>query len=243
MAGHSFWSQVKEVLNLVKEHSQRYQRPKQATTRAERLSGWASLAGGVIFVGGEVLRQMGKPTMYLALSMLGLTVFIAGAATGIVAAIRAMRRPFVDHIDRVVEALDREQELMMALERFEPVILRIARKRLQLQSTKVASRLGMIGGSEGLRTSLVGIAMLAATLVSQYEPVIHGWTMKSLAFFGVVLLLGLSIGGLLVRYGASEADYYSEILGIALERRAYMGKKPHRRFQRHRAANVGGRSK
>lgn len=62
--------------------------------------------------------------------------------------------------------------------------LELARERLNLESTKVASRLGLIGGGEGLRTSLVGVAMLAVALISEYEPIVHGWT-KSLALFGV----------------------------------------------------------
>lgn len=237
MANNPFWAHVEEVLHLVKQHSERHKQPKLATTTLERLSGWASLAGGVIFVGGEVLRQVGDakaPLLlmaYVSLSVLGLAIFMAGAMTGVVETVRRTRRPFVEHVDRVVEALGREYELIAALEHFEAVILETARKRLQLESTKVASRLGVIGGGEGLRTSLVGIAMLAAALISQYEAVVHGWTMKSLAFFGVALLLGLSIGGLLVRYGASQADYYSEIIGLALQRKAYMAKKPRRRFR------------
>ena len=144
---------------------------------------------------------------------------------------RRTRRPFVEHIDRAVGALGHEHELIAALERFEAATLETARKRLQLESTKVASRLGVIGGGEGLRTSLVGIAMLAATLISQYEPVVHGWTMRSPASFGVALLLGLSIGGLLVRYGAFQADYYGQIIGLALQRKAYTAEKPRRRFR------------
>jgi hypothetical protein len=62
-------------------------------------------------------------------------------------------------------------------------------------------------------------------MISQYEPVVRGWTTKSLAFFGVVFLLGLSLGGLFARYGASQADYYSEIIGIALQRKAYKSEK------------------
>lgn len=73
--------------------------------------------------------------------------------------------------------------------------------------------------------------MLAAALIFQYEAVVHGWTMKSLAFFGIASLLELSIGGLLVRYGASQADYYSEIIGLALQRKVYMAEKPRRRFR------------
>jgi hypothetical protein len=72
--------------------------------------------------------------------------------------------------------------------------------------------------------------MLGAALISQYEPVLHGWALKSLALFGVALLLGLSIGGLLVRYGASQADYYTEIIGLALQRKRYLAKKARQPF-------------
>jgi len=199
MANNSFWAHVEEVLYIVKQHSERYKRTKQATTMLGRLSGWASLAGGVIFVGGEVLRQVGDPKTplllmaYVSLSILGLVIFMAGGMMGVVETVRKVRRPFVEHVDRVVDALGREYELIDALERFEAVILETARKRLQLESTKVASRLGVIGGGEGLRTSLVGIAVLAAALISQYEAVVHGWTTKCLAFFGIALLLGRRI--------------------------------------------------
>lgn len=224
MTNSSFWTGVEEVLNLVKEHSEKYRRPKQVTTTLQRLSGWASLTGGVLFVGGEVLRQVGLHGAYLSLSILGLVIFVAGTAAGLVESIRTTRRPFVDLVDRGVEALGRESELIAALECFECEILEIARKRLQLESTNVVSRLGLIGGDR-LKTSLVGVAILAATMISQYEPVVRGWTTKSLAFFGVVFLLGLSIGGLFARYAASQADYYSEIIGIAVQRKAYKSKK------------------
>lgn len=232
MANSSFWAHVEEVLHLVKEHSAKYKQPNQPTTTRARLSGWASLTGGVIFVGGEVLRQVGDLKGYLSLSILGLAIFMAGAIAAVVETVRTTRRPFVEIVNRAVEALGRESELIAALQRFETAILEVTRKRLQLESTRVASRLGVIGGGEGLRTSLVGIAMLAVTLISQYEPVVHGWTMKSLALFGVALLLGLSIGGLLVRYGASQADYYSEVIGLALQRKAYMAKKSRNGFPR-----------
>jgi hypothetical protein len=224
MTNTSLWMCVEEVLKLVKKHSEKYRSPKQVTITLQRLSGWASVTGGVIFVGGEVLRQIGLQWAYLSLAIFGLVIFVAGAVAGLVESIRTTRRPFVDLVDRVLEALGRESELIAVLECFEREVLEIARKRLQLESTKVASRLGLIGG-DGLKASLVGIAMLAAAMISQYEPVIRGWTTKSLAFFGVVLLLGLSIGGLLARYGASQADYYSEIIGIALQRKAYKSKK------------------
>jgi len=237
MANDSFWAHVEQVLHLVKQHSERHEQSKQAATRLERLSAWASLVGGVIFVGGEVLRQIVDPKTpvllmaHLSVSILGLSIFMVGVVTDIVDTVRGARRPFVEHVDGIVEALGRESELIAALDRFEAVILETARKRLQLESTKVASRLGVIGGGEGLRTSLVGIAMLAAALISQYEAVVHGWTMKSLAFLGVALLLGLSIGGFLLRYGASQADYYSEIIGLAIQRKAHMAAKPRQRFR------------
>lgn len=143
MVSSSFWVGVEEVLNLVKEHSEKYKTPKEARTTRERLSGWAPLVGGVIFVAGEVLRQLGDVKIpfsylaYLSLSILGLAIFIAGAMVGLVEIVRTTRRPFVEHVDRAIKALGRECELIEALERFETEVLEIARTRLQLQSTKV----------------------------------------------------------------------------------------------------------
>ncbi|WP_129642651.1 hypothetical protein [Peristeroidobacter agariperforans] len=153
------------------------------------------MIGGCLFVAGEVLRQVGGATTswfylaYLSLSILGLVVFLAGLVVILIEFARTTRRPFVEHVDRIIEALDREHELIAALEHFETSTLEFACERLKLQSTKVVSRLGMIGGGEGLRTSLVGIALLGVALISKYEPAVHGWTMNSLAFFGLALLL------------------------------------------------------
>lgn len=75
--------------------------------------------------------------------------------------------------------------------------------------------------------------MLAATLISEYEPVVHGWTMKSLAFFGVALPLRAQrrriaravrrfAGGLLQRDHwacASAEGIYGEEVGRAFPRR------------------------
>lgn len=139
MANDPFWAHVEEVLHLVQQHSERHKQPKQATTMLERLSGWAGLAGGVIFVGGEVLRQIVDPKAsvllmaYVSVSILGLCIFMVGAMTGIVETVRRTRRPFVEHVDRIVESLGREYELIVALERFEAAILETARKRLQLE--------------------------------------------------------------------------------------------------------------
>lgn len=54
----------------------------------QRLSGWARLTGGVIFVGGEVVRQVGGlrtlflQLAYVSLSILGLAIFMAGGRGG-----------------------------------------------------------------------------------------------------------------------------------------------------------------
>lgn len=238
MAISSFWIGVQEVLHLLKEHSEKYKRQKQATTKLERLSGWAVFAGGVLFFAGGVVRQVGDLEMplpywgYVSLSIFGLAVFAVGAVVSVVEFFRATRPPFVEHIVRIDEAIERERELIAALEVFETATLEFARMRLQLESTKVSSRLGVMGGGDGVRTSLVGVAMLGVALISQYEPVAHGWTMKSLGLFGLALLLGLSIGGLLIRYGVSQADYYSGIIGLALQRKGYLAKKPRASFSR-----------
>jgi hypothetical protein len=122
--------------------------------------------------------------------------------------------------------------LSATLERFEPLILELACERLRLESKKVSSRLAMIGGGEGLRTSLVGVSMLGVALVSKYETVIYGWTTKSLALFGVALLIGLSIGGLLAKYGSSRADYYCGIIKLVLLAKSRVTKKPREAFSR-----------
>jgi len=61
MENDPFWAHVKEVLQLLKQHSEIHQQPKSAATALQRLSGWAGLVGGVIYVGAEVLRQVGHP--------------------------------------------------------------------------------------------------------------------------------------------------------------------------------------
>jgi hypothetical protein len=238
LVSSSFWVDVEKVLSLVMEHSRRYKRSKQAANKLERWSGWATSIGGVVFFTGEMIRQLGDLKLpaayfaYLSLAILGLAVFSAGAVVGVVVVVRSSRRPFVEHVERIIEALGRECELIAALERFDSMTLEFACKRLQIESAKVASRLGVIGGGEGLRTSLVGIAMLGTALISQYEPIVDGWTMKSLALFGVALLLGLSIGALLARYGASQSDYYSEIIRLALQRKERMAKELREPFSR-----------
>lgn len=234
MVSRSLWAGVEEVLDLVKEHSEKYQAPKQVTTTLGRLSGWLTSAGGILFVAGVMLQQVGDegtpPFVYLTLVILGFILFLVGGVMGVVEFLRTMRHPLVELIERTREALHREYPLILALDRFEPLILELASKRLQLESKKVASRLGVIGGGDGLRASIVGVAMLGTGLISEYEPVVHGWSAKSLALFGGALLLGLSIGGLLVRHGASQAEYFSEIIELVLLRKSRMAKLSRRPF-------------
>jgi hypothetical protein len=146
--------------------------------------------------------------------------------------VRTIRHPFIEHISRINEALDHELELILTLARFDNEILDFAQRRLQLQSTRVTSRMEAIGGGDGLRMSLVGVVLLVVGLISQYDPAVHGLTMKILAFFGAALLLGLSIGGLLMRYGVSEAEYYCGIIELTLLRKAYRAKKRRVPFSR-----------
>jgi hypothetical protein len=191
---------------------------------------------------GEVLRQLGDHTVpslrhaYLVLSILGLLLFLSGAVRLLVDLVRTTRRPFVEHLDGVFGALGREYELIGALLRFDAVTLELASERLSIQSTKVASRVGLIGGGEGLKTSLVGVVALAFAWFSQYALVVQGLTMKSFAFIGLALLVGLSIGGMLLRYGASEADYYRGLIRIALNLKAHDARTVREPFARRMRA-------
>jgi hypothetical protein len=154
--------------------------------------------------------------------------------------VRTILHPFIEHISRISKALDHELELIAALARFDDKILEFVQKRLQLQSTRVTSRMEAIGSGDGLRMSLVGVVLLLVGVVSQYETAIHGLTMRSLTFFGAVLLLGLSIGGLLVRYGASQAEYYCGIIDLTLLRKAHRAKKRRESFSRRVERVRGG---
>ncbi|HEY5755804.1 MAG TPA: hypothetical protein VIU34_08270 [Steroidobacter sp.] len=236
MESSSLWIGVAEALRIIKEHSANHKPPKHTPTKLERLSGWAILLGGVIVVVGEAIRQMGDPKVpsvlhaYASISILGLIFFAVGAVVSVIEVVRSMRHPLAEHIDRITEAAGPEGKLFAALQPFEPVVLELTCERLMLESKKVSSRLAIIGGGDGLRTSMVGVALLGAALVSKYEAVIHGWTMKVLAFFGTVFLLGLSIGALHSRYGASRAEYYCDFIKLVLLVKSRVTKKPRETF-------------
>jgi hypothetical protein len=232
------WMGIAEVLSIIKEHSANHRPPRSEPTRLERLSGWAALLGGVIVVVGEAIRQVGDPKVpsvfyaYVSISIFGLIVFATGVIVGLVEFIRSMRHPLAEHIERITEVAGPEGKLFASFERFDPVVLELACERLKLESKKVSSRIAMIGGGEGLRTSLIGVAMLGVALVSKYEPLIHGWTMKGLALFGTALLVGLSIGAFLSRYGSSQADYYCDFIKLVLLQRTRVTKTPREPFSR-----------
>jgi hypothetical protein len=238
MVDSSFRLRVEAVLNLLKDHSRKHKRSKSATTKLERLAGWTSIAAGVIMVAGETLRQVGNlnspPWHWVPLSVIvaGFVIFLASALAILIEFVRTIRHPFIEHISRINEALDHELELIGTLARFDNEILEFVQRRLQLQSTRVTSRMEAIGDGDGLRMSLVGVVLLVVGLISQYEPAIHGLTMKSLAFFGAALLLGLSIGGLLMRYGVSQAEYYCGIIELTLLREAHRAKTRREPFSR-----------
>jgi hypothetical protein len=130
---------VEAVLNLLKAHSEKYKPPKQATPKLESWSGWAALAGAVIYVVGEVLRQPEGSTSpflrlgYVLLSLLGLIIFTIGALVLIVQGIRTTRRPILEYLDGVIEACPRERDLISSLDSFEPAVLEFVCKRLQME--------------------------------------------------------------------------------------------------------------
>ncbi|MBL8269701.1 hypothetical protein [Steroidobacter sp.] len=231
MDSSSRWLGVKEVLRLLRDHSEAYKRPKYVPTKLERLSVSMIFMAGVVAVTGEALRR-GGGLLAPSLIILAFLLFAAGALLIVVESIRTMRHPFLQFIDRIPEAMDRDSALIDALARFDAVVLELARGRLSLESKKAASKLELIGGGDGLRTSLVGIGTLGMAVIAAYEPIVNGWTLKSLALIGASLLLGLSIGGLLLRHGFSQAEYYCEIIGMALQMKADQAKSVRIPFSR-----------
>jgi hypothetical protein len=83
MVDSSFRLGIEAVLNLLEDHSRKHKRSKPATTKLERLAGWASIAAGVIMVAGETLRQVGglksPPRNWIPLSLIvaGFVIFLA----------------------------------------------------------------------------------------------------------------------------------------------------------------------
>lgn len=64
-----------------------------------------------------------------------------------------------------------------------------------------------------MKASLVGLGALAYALFDQYRTL---GTSDVAAYLGFALLLGASIGAWSVNYGASQSDYYAELISIVI---------------------------
>lgn len=228
MACDLFLQSVTEVLALVRAHSEKVHPTRPRSTLVQRWSARLTVAGGFLFFVATVsqaawvsdARTAGST---LALLLVGTIALLGGLLTSVVDSVRTAKRPFADHVDRIVELLPAESDLLNELQRFETPALEFARKRLNLESEKVTSRLEMIGGGERLSASWIGIALLGFAVLSQYKSFdVTTGGVGGITLLGLALLLGLSIGALFVRYGASRSNYYSGILGLAIERKMHV---------------------
>lgn len=229
MAVDGFLQGVAEVLALVRAHSEKVNSRKRRSTVVQRWSDRLAAAGGFLFVVAIAVQPIwvsdarAKGWTIAVMLLVGTLALLGGLLTSVIDSVRTTKRPFAEHIDRILESLSGEGDLLDDLQGFEAPVLELARRRLNLESAKVTSRLKMIGGGDGLRASWIGIAVLGFAVLSQYEPFhVTAWSMTNVTLLGLALLLGLSIGGLFVRYGASQSNYYCEIIGLAIERKTHV---------------------
>ena len=149
--------------------------------------------------------------------LVGFVILLIGVAIDLFESVRTTKRPFAEHLDRMREQLPREHDLLLKLKAFDLSVLESAQRRLKLESTKVSSRLELIGG-DGLKASLVGVGTLAYALLTQYQGFeLSRLSLANIGFIGVALWLGMSLGAWSAKYGAAQWDYYSELLTFVIE--------------------------
>ena len=244
MASGAYPKDVVEVLNLVKVHSSKLKAKKISPSRLLVWSKWLWVAGVLLTlasVTGQIIAgSMRSDGMNLALALLwvaGVLLFLAGLMLPLIDEFRNLRRPIAQHVDNILGSLPIEDELLRNLQYFDVDTLQCARTRLNLESVRIASRLDLIGGN-GIKASLVGIAALVYGLLSQYKQLdLSALSLSSVVYLGFALLLGLSIGGWVIKYGASQSDYYSELIGLTIDRKSRSSGRPytrgrHRRWRR-----------
>lgn len=71
--------------------------------------------------------------------------------------VRTMKPPVTELMDRLLDVLPQEMEFVTRLTGFDEYSLEFARRRLEIESNKVLSRLELIGGDSVMKTSLLGI--------------------------------------------------------------------------------------
>jgi hypothetical protein len=168
----------------------------------------------------------------LAFAAGGLVVMLIGTVLTIVDWVRTMKPPLTELMDRILDVSPQETEFVTRLSAFDECSLEFARRRLEMESNKVLSRLDLIGGDGVMKTSLLGIGVVLVTLVVTCREVdFSKLSFAVLSVFGLALVAGMSIGAWQAKSGARRADFYVGMLSLAI------CSKEHDRASRKRLAS------
>lgn len=223
MSHEQYRQEVREILEIIRDQNLKVCVQRAPETAFERYAKWLIAVGLFILLACSISNAIIETQSEFArLALTGLIVlapllWVVGSILLVIDLKRTISRPFQKHVDGILELLPHESELLAKFGRFNVDSLQMARDRLRLESVKVTSRLGLIGG-EALKASLVGIGVLGYALLTAYrkfDPA--AVSLSDLTFLGLALVIGFSIGGWLVKFGVSLSDYYSDLIGMAIE--------------------------
>jgi len=162
---------------------------------------------GAFFTGPAF--AVGYDFSFAAFLLLG----VIALAVSVILEVVDLKRPFAEHVDRILERLPAEGALLDELNTFSAQSLERARRRLNLESAKVTSRLELIGG-DVMKVSLVGLGALVYALFDQYRAM---GASGIVVYLGFALLFGAGIGAWIAKFGASQANYYAELISMVID--------------------------
>lgn len=232
---------VKAIFQIVDEHAAAVDRAgKPRLAKLVRWSNWLSMIGiwlvAISLIAHQALAAMRMHAGWvlggtLALAAGGLVVMLFGTVLMVIDLVRTMKPPVTELMDRLLDVLPQEMEFVTRLTGFDEYSLEFARRRLEIESNKVLSRLELIGGDSVMKTSLLGIGVVLVTLVVSYREVdFSKLSFAVLSVFGLALVAGMSIGAWRAKSGTRRADFYVGMLSLAIY------SKEHDRASRNRLA-------
>ncbi len=217
---------VKAIYQIIDEHATAVDRAaKPRLAKLGRWSNWLSMIGIWLVAINLIAYQALAATRahpgwvlgVLAFAAGGLVVMLIGTVLMVVDAVRTMKPPLTELIDRLLDVSPQETELVTRLTAFDEYSLEFARRRLEIESNKVLSRLDLIGGDSVMKTSLLGIGVVLVSLVVTYREVdFSKLSLAVLGVFGLALVAGMSIGAWQAKSGARRADFYVGMLSLTI---------------------------
>lgn len=218
---------VKAIFQCIDEHATAVDRTgKPRLAKLARWSNWLSMIGiwlvAVSLIAHQAVAAMRAPTGWvlggtLAFAAGGLVVMLIGTVLMVIDSVRTMKPPMTELMDRLLDVLPQETGFVTRLTRFDEYSLEFARRRLEIESNKVLSRLDLIGGDSVMKTSLLGIGVVLVTLVVSYREVdFSKLSFAVLSVFGLALVAGMSIGAWRAKSGAHRAGFYVGMLSLAI---------------------------